>query len=34
MHMDAKEWKEKVLYSPKNGYDRITEARRRDMEDY
>ena len=34
MHMDAKEWKEKFLYSPKNGYDRITEARRRDMEDY
>ena len=34
MHMDAKEWKEKVFYSPKNGYDRITEARRRDMEDY
>ena len=32
--MDAKEWKEKVLYNPKNGYDRLTEARRRDMEDY
>ncbi len=32
--MENKEWKEKLLYSPKNGYDRLSEADRTAMADY
>jgi len=32
--MDNKEWKEKVLYAPKNGYDRMPQAERETMTAY
>ena len=32
--MENKEWKEKLLYSPKNGYDRLTPEDRQAMEAY
>ena len=32
--MDAKQWKEKVLAAPKNGYDRISAAEKETMTAY
>ena len=32
--MEIKEWKEKLLYSKKNGYDSLSEADRAAMNDY
>ena len=32
--MEIKEWKEKVLYTAKNGFDRLSDADRAAMEGY
>lgn len=32
--MNANEWKDKICYTPKNGYDRMPEGEREAMEAY